>query len=115
MEDRTLTITTENGDEILCEILFTTHSEEFKKDYVVFVEKGTQNASAASYVQGEEGRGTLEQIKTEEEWKMLEELLDDYLTRKEKEENDSCDGSCSSCSSSCDSCSSCSCDDELND
>ena len=47
MEDRTLTITTDSGEEILCEILFTTHSEEFNKDYVVFVEKGTNTASAA--------------------------------------------------------------------
>ena len=46
MEDRTLTITTDSGEEILCEILFTTHSEEFNKDYVVFVEKGTNTASA---------------------------------------------------------------------
>ncbi|MBS1477410.1 MAG: hypothetical protein HP024_05690, partial [Acholeplasmatales bacterium] len=49
MEDRTLTITTDSGEEILCEILFTTHSKEFNKDYVVFVEKGTNTASAAIY------------------------------------------------------------------
>ena len=49
MEDRTLTITTDSGEEILCEILFTTHSEEFNKDYVVFVEKGTNTVSAAIY------------------------------------------------------------------
>lgn len=94
MDDRTLTITTDNGEEILCEILFTTHSNEFNKDYVVFVEKGTNNASAAIYNPTDNGEGTLTQITTEEEWNMLEELLDDYYNNQE--END-CSGSCENC------------------
>lgn len=100
MEDRTLTITTDSGEEILCEILFTTHSNEFNKDYVVFVEKGTENASAAIYFPSEAGEGKLEQIQSEEEWKMLEELLDEYATRQENAE---CSGSCESCDENCDS------------
>ena len=74
MEDRTLTITTDSGEEILCEILFTTHSEEFNKDYVVFVEKGTNTASAAIYNANDKGEGKLTQITSEEEWTMLEEM-----------------------------------------
>ena len=82
MEDRTLTITTDSGEEILCEILFTTHSEEFNKDYVVFVEKGTNTASAAIY------------NANDKEWTMLEEMLDDYYNNQEN----GCGGSCESCS-----------------
>lgn len=94
MDDRTLTITTDNGEEILCEILFTTHSNEFNKDYVVFVEKGTNNASAAIYNPTDNGEGTLTQITTEEEWNMLEELLDDYYNNQEES---GCSGSCENC------------------
>lgn len=110
MQDNTLTIMTDNGEEILCEILFTTHSDEFKKDYVVFVEKGTSTASAAIYIPSEDGKGQLEQIKSEEEWAMLEEMLDKYA----QEHEDSCGGDCSSCSS-CEGCSSCSSDEELDE
>ena len=35
-ENRTLTIVKEDGSEVLCEILFTTYDENFKKNYVVF-------------------------------------------------------------------------------
>lgn len=94
MEDRTLTITTDSGEEILCEILFTTHSEEFNKDYVVFVEKGTNTASAAIYNANDKGEGKLTQITSEEEWTMLEEMLDDYYNNQEN----GCGGSCESCS-----------------
>ena len=100
MEDRTLTITTDKGEEILCEILFTTHSKEFNKDYVVFVEKGTENASAAIYIPVKDGEGHLEQIKSEEEWKMLEELLDEYV---QKQENADCENGCASCNKDCSS------------
>lgn len=94
MEDRTLTITTDSGEEILCEILFTTHSEEFNKDYVVFVEKGTNTASAAIYNANDKGEGKLTQITSEEEWTMLEEMLDDYYNNQEN----GCGVSCESCS-----------------
>lgn len=94
MEDRTLTITTDSGEEILCEILFTTHSEEFNKDYVVFVEKGTNTASAAIYNANDKGEGKLTQITSEEEWTMLEEMLDDYYNNQEN----GCGASCESCS-----------------
>lgn len=102
MEDRTLTITTDNGEEILCEILFTTHSAEFNKDYVVFVEKGTNTASAAIYNASDNGEGTLTQITSDEEWEMLEELLDDYYNNQES----GCEGSCDSCVG---------CDEEIED
>lgn len=105
MQDRTITITTDNGDEILCEILFTTHLPQFNKDYVVFVEKGTDNASAAIYIQKENGQGVLEQIKTEEEWKILEEMLDDYVSKQDAEEESpcaSCNRDCANCDEECD-------------
>ncbi|MGM9971862.1 MAG: DUF1292 domain-containing protein [Anaeroplasmataceae bacterium] len=112
MTDRTITITTETGEEILCEILFTHHSDEFNKDYVVFVKKDTNEASATSYIPGENGCGRLEAIETDEEWAMLEQLLTDYV---ESQEN-GCQGGCQSCggSCSCDADGECDCENGCN-
>lgn len=96
MEDRTLTLTTETGEEIICDILFTYHSDEFNKDYVVFTPRGSNEASAASYIETGNGSGTLEKIETEEEWNLLEDLLDDYSNQHETEGG--CHGACGGCS-----------------
>ncbi len=96
MEDRTITLTTETGEEIICDILFTYHSDEYNKDYVVFVPKGSNEASAASYIETGDGAGTLEKIEAEEEWDMLEDLLDDYFNQQQAEGG--CQGSCGDCS-----------------
>lgn len=112
MKDNTITITTETGEEILCEILFTHHSDEFNKDYVVFMKKGTEEASAAVYQEAEGGTGRLDQIETDEEWKLVEELFNAYLEDMSKMEAGN--GGCAGCSGSCGgSCSEdCDCDCE---
>ena len=95
MEDKTLVITTEDGKEIKCTILFTNHSDEFNKDYVVFVDEKNV-ASAASYKDNGDGKGELEEIKTEAEWNYLEKLLNQY--NSDDEITDSCDSDCENCS-----------------
>lgn len=102
-DEKLLTITTEDGTEVLCEILFTHYSEEFKKNYVVFCEKGTNQASAAIFFPSEsgDGNGSLEQIKTEEEWEMLEDLLESYVDEA-TEDGEGCGHSCEDCGHECD-------------
>lgn len=95
MEDRTLTITTEDGKEITCEILFTYHSDEFNKSYVIFQPKGIDEVSAASYIENGDGSGQLEKIENEEEWDMLEELLNDYYNNQDAQGG--CSGNCEGC------------------
>lgn len=97
MQDRTLTLIQDDGKEILCDILFTYHSEKTTKDYVVFQVRGGCSASAAIYHPTEEGKGSLERIETEEEWSMLEELLNDYSSAMEDSDSCGCSG-CSGCS-----------------
>lgn len=93
MQDRTLTLFSEDGSEILCDILFTYHYEKTGKDYVVFQVRETEEVSAAVYKPTENGQGKLEVVETEEEWKMLEDLLNDYASNMDE----GCSGSCSSC------------------
>ena len=94
MDDRTLVLTTEDGKEIVCDILFTYHSEEFNKDYVIFQPRGEEQLSAASYTEEEAGNGALHAVETDEEWEMLEALVDDYYSQ----DKTGCGGNCGGCS-----------------
>ena len=94
MEDNKLTFIDLKGNEVLCEILFTFHSDEFGKDYVLFYpvgeedEEGNINIMAASYVEGDGGEGELSEITTEEEWKLIEETLEAYEASMDEEDEE---------------------------
>ncbi|MFA6611928.1 MAG: DUF1292 domain-containing protein, partial [Bacilli bacterium] len=75
----------EKGDEVLCDILFTFESEEFKKSYVLFSpvgsedENGQLEVAAASYIPGEDGSvGELNAIESDEEWALIEDMLSHF-------------------------------------
>ncbi len=114
-QDRIFTITTEDGREVKCEILFTHHSDDFNKDYVVFVEEGTNEAHASVFVEEGDGQGHLEQVQTDEEWEMLEDLLQQFSEEQDGHAHgcgcgcDSCDGECDDEECDCDG-DSCDCD-----
>lgn len=101
MVDRTLTLYTEDGKEILADVVFTYNSEEFNHDYVVFQLRETKEISAAIYIPEGDGAGHLEKIETEEEWQLLEELLNDYNSEQVEGGCASCSGGCAGCGSSC--------------
>ncbi len=106
--DRTITLMKDDGTEVIADILFTYHHDDFGKDYVVFQVRATGEISAASYTSTDETTGSLDRIETEEEWTMLEELLNDYA----EENQNACQGCVSGCGS-CSGCSGCdSCDEE---
>lgn len=94
--DQQLTIIDEEGNEVLCQILFTFTSEEFNKNYVLFYpldgEEDDDNVTvmAASYTEGENGVGELSEIETDEEW----DLIEDALGQFEEQFSDECDGDC---------------------
>ena len=81
-----LTVIDAEGNEKLCQILFTLDSEEFNKKYVVFypIEAVNDDDSeqislmAAIYTEGEDGNGELSEIESDEEWKMIEDAVEDY-------------------------------------
>lgn len=100
MEDRTITITTGDGKEIVCDILFTHYSKDFDKNYVVFCDRQTNEASAAVYVETADGTGSLEQVTTDEEWEMLEELLEQYSDEQEAA-GEGCSCGCEGCNGEC--------------
>ena len=96
--DGQLTIIDADGNEKLCQILFTLESEEFNKKYVVFYEVSEMSSAdddseiplmAASYTESEDGAGELQEIETEEEWAYIEEAVSDFDSQ--------CDEQCENC------------------
>ena len=87
LNDNQLLVVDENGNETLCEIIFTFESEATGKKYVVFqpVDNETGEVSAASYIEKENGEGSLEPIETDEEWDLIQDALNDYLEQEENE------------------------------
>ncbi|WP_335869263.1 DUF1292 domain-containing protein [Bacillus sp. 2205SS5-2] len=92
--EKQITIIDEQGSEQLCEVLFTFENEEFGKSYVLYYPVGAEEDEneeieihASSFnpnVEGEEG--DLKPIETDEEWDMIEEMLNTFLDQEEEEE-----------------------------
>ena len=99
-----ITIVNEKNEEIKCEILFTYFSEEYGHHYVVFKAPDGETCGAAIYTEEGEGKGRLDQIENDEEWAMLEEVLNDWAESQDSE--CSCSGACS--------CGECDCDGDCN-
>lgn len=68
-----------DGEEVMCDILFTHYSEETMKNYVVFQFSDRDEISAAVFVETENGEGYFEDVQTDEEWEMLDELLENFI------------------------------------
>ena len=102
-----LTIIDDEGNERLCQILFTMESEEFGKKYVIFYpieqlddEDDHIQLMAASFTEGEDGVGELHEIETDEEWDLIEDAVAEY--EESLEEGHHCGCGCSH--EDCDEC-----------
>ncbi len=83
MEERnmenTFKIINDNGEEVMCDVLFTFDSEETKKSYIVYTDnsrdvEGNVQVFASIYDPNKEDQ-KLEPIQTEQEWKVIETIL----------------------------------------
>lgn len=89
-----ITVVDENGNEQLCNILFTFESDEFKKSYVLYYPVGADEDEdeeieihASSFTPNEDGNdGELLPIETDEEWEVIEEMLNTFLEEEEEDE-----------------------------
>ncbi len=87
LEENQMIVTNAEGEESVCEILFT--HEHDGKNYVVFEFLDSHEVSAALYVVGEtEDEGSFSDIETDEEWDMLDKVLQAYFDNLEAEEED---------------------------
>ncbi len=80
MKENTFKMITEDGKEIVCNVLFTFDSEETKKSYIAYTDNtyeadGSIKAYAAVY-HPENLNAGFEPIETEKEWKVVETILE---------------------------------------
>ncbi len=85
MEEKTFTVVDENGEEKVFEVVLTFKSEDFDKSYVIYKndDEESDEVFAAIFDEDAKDGGNLVQIETEEEWTMLEEVLESFLDEEE--------------------------------
>lgn len=104
MEKQYITLINEDGSQTRAEVLFTYYSEEFNKNYVVFLPEDSEDGVAAASFIENGNEGSLEQITTDAEWELIEDLLEQYVAQLEAVDGCACGGDCD--------CEDCDCDGE---
>ena len=77
-KEKTLYMFDGNGVKVECTVLFTYENQESGARYVVFLDNDAGEIGAAKYGKS----GEFEQIESEREWNMIQELLDQYSQEK---------------------------------
>ena len=77
--DNTIRVVNDEGQEIVCDILFTFDSDETKKSYIVYTdnskdEEGNIQVFASIYDPNQKEKA-LEPITSDKEWKVVETIL----------------------------------------
>ena len=91
-----ITIVDENGNEQLCNVLFTFESDEYGKSYVLYYPIGAEEDEneeieihASSFTPNEDGEdGELLPVESDSEWDMIEEMLSTFLDEQEDEDEE---------------------------
>lgn len=80
-ENNTFTIVDDEGNEVVCEILFTFDCNENGKSYIVYTDNALdENGNTKVYASGYDPEGkdtTLLPIETEREWEIVENILNE--------------------------------------
>ena len=102
-QDDYVTLTDEQGNEVLYEVILTFHSDEYNKDYILLTEPGSaenedEDAEILAFIMDpnsdpESSEGDLQPIEDDAEWDMVAEVLntfvaDDSLSTEDGEKND---------------------------
>ena len=88
MDENTIVVTDELGNEVEYEILFTFENEENGHQYVVYFdpEKDEPEAQAAIF----DDEGGLFPIETPEEWELVEEVFQSFVSEERAKEVSLC-------------------------
>lgn len=91
--ENNITVVDEEGNEQLCEVLFTFDSEQFGKSYVLYYPIGADENDeeeieihASAFVPSDDDKdGELKPIETDQEWDLIEEMLNTFLEENDEE------------------------------
>lgn len=81
LDSNSLYVKDENGNEKRMTILFTFDNEVTKKQYVVFQDPGQDEDEV--YASAYDENGQLLPIETDEEWEMVEEVINTFVEDNE--------------------------------
>lgn len=92
--NNTFKVINDEGQEITCDILFTFDSEETKKSYIVYTDNSRDAEGNiqvfASIYDPKQDNPRLEPIESEQEWKIIETILNtlqDEIKKKTEDNN----------------------------
>lgn len=90
MKEKTnFTVLDDEGNEVVCEVLFTFDSEETKKSYIVYTDNTTDDEGNtkvyASIFNSNDEKTELTPIETDREWKIIETILETIQEENNKE------------------------------
>ena len=85
MEEKTFTVVDENGESKEFEVVLTFKSEDYNKSYVIYKMPSDESEEVFAAIFDEDAKdgGNLIQIESEEEWNMLEEVLESFMDEEE--------------------------------
>lgn len=93
MENNTFKVINDQGVEITCDILFTFDSDETKKSYIVYTDNSKDDDGNtqvyASIYDPKMKNLKLEPIETEQEWKIIETILNTLQEEINKKSDES--------------------------
>ena len=82
IDSNSLYVTDEDGNEKRMIILFTFNSDDYGKSYVVF--QDPENETGEIYASAYNDDGELLPIETDEEWDMVEEVINTFASDEEE-------------------------------
>ena len=90
MKEKTnFTVLDDEGNDVVCEVLFTFDSEETKKSYIVYTDNTTDDEGNtkvyASIFNPNDEKTELTPIETDREWKIIETILETIQEENNKE------------------------------
>lgn len=84
MNEKTIIVTDDQGNNTEYEIILTFESPETGKKYVIYkLPEEDEEVMAAVYVEENEGEGSLIEIESEEEFQMIQDVLDSFTEEEE--------------------------------
>ena len=94
MEQNSFKVINDEGQEIVCDVLFTFDSEETNKSYIVYTDNSTDEEGNvqvfASIYDPKQENPKLDPIETDQEWKIIETILNtlqEEIKKKAAESN----------------------------
>ena len=85
-DENTIVVIDQDGKELVMEILFTFDSDQFNKKYVLYFDPKAEEPEV--YASSYDDEGNLSLVETDEEWDMIEEVYNTFMTEEDSEETE---------------------------